>query len=198
MYENSCCLQVAHLYQWLYFSIYVIKSKTYMKQQRNADIDWCSLSLWHLHMYAYKWMRHSYVLFLQVGLSRISFTNCNGCSMFTHSQSSWTVCAPPGTFFEKELSNVLGGKRKTPREFFWVRENLIIIIIILILEHSCLATPPPSTVTWGKMTWSWSWRVNATIRHLCVFLSIRICFTKPHISALVVMVKGEPECTCSY
>lgn len=45
MYENSCCLQVAHLYQWLYFSIYVIKSKTYMKQRRNADIYWCSLSV---------------------------------------------------------------------------------------------------------------------------------------------------------
>lgn len=53
MYENPCCLQVAHFYQWLYFSIYVIKSKTYMKQQRNADVYWC---------FVYAWLRHSYFL----------------------------------------------------------------------------------------------------------------------------------------
>lgn len=45
MYANSFCLRVAHLYQWLYFYICVIKSKTYMKQEGvplNTDIYWRS------------------------------------------------------------------------------------------------------------------------------------------------------------
>ena len=39
--QMKFCLQVAHLYQWLYFYIYVIKSQTYMKQDGvplNTDI----------------------------------------------------------------------------------------------------------------------------------------------------------------
>lgn len=38
------CLQVAHLYQWLYFYIYVIKSKTYKKQEVGSIKHW-----YHIH-----------------------------------------------------------------------------------------------------------------------------------------------------
>ena len=43
MYGNEFCLQVAHLYEWLYFYIYVFKRKAYMKQEGeslNTDIYW--------------------------------------------------------------------------------------------------------------------------------------------------------------
>lgn len=56
MYANELCLQVAHLYQWLYFYIYVIKSKTYMKQEGvplNTDIYGCSFDVLNCYSVVY-------------------------------------------------------------------------------------------------------------------------------------------------
>lgn len=96
-------------------------------------------------------------------LSRNSLTNYNHFNVFIfiHSQSSCSVPVLPRKFLEKELFKCSWWQNSNRKPLKTKTKQNKNPRTLMLSNHL------PSTVTWGKLTWRWSWRVNPTIRHLC-------------------------------